>query len=156
MNNDIKQNLYENSESSSLIILEEDRANHKNEQLYLKKIVKQDLIRTPTFSQNSIHDFFKIHLKNGESKQVSIINQTTNKDFAIEFKMRGTRSECRVFLNDLFNELDPFVGDILIFSKFKSDKYICVCISKNSNKYNFFDTHFEIGKNHAIIYSSLL
>lgn len=83
--------------------------------IYLKKIINQDIERTPTFNVESINDFFKINLKNGDSvfKKIKLVN---NKVFEIKFQKRETRDEYRVFLNELFKEINAEEGEILLFS----------------------------------------
>jgi hypothetical protein len=127
----------------------------KNDLLYLKKIINQDLERTPTFSVEAIRDFFQIELKNGESKLINIQNTLSKNNFKIEFKLRETRDEYRIFLNDLFKEIAPKEGEILIFSKVDDVNYLCEHVSITSSKYKKLESHFELNKNHKLIQNKL-
>jgi hypothetical protein len=118
---------------------------------YLKKIVKQDLERTPTFSLEAINDFFNINLLKGESCIVKIINNSTNNFFEIEFKLRETRNEYRIFLNDLFNEIKPKESDLLLFTKETNGFYLCNYISKKSTDYFELNKNFKENKNHVLL-----
>lgn len=127
----------------------------KNDLLYLKKIINQDLERTPTFSVEAIRDFFQIELKNGESKLISIQNTLSKNNFKIEFKLRETRYEYRIFLNDLFKEIAPKEKEILIFSKVDDVNYLCEHVSIKSSKYKKLESYFELNKNHKLIQNKL-
>ena len=61
--------------------------------LYIKKIIKQDLERTPTFNVESIRDFFKINLENGQNVLKKIILIPNNEQFEVRFQKRETRDE---------------------------------------------------------------
>jgi hypothetical protein len=131
------------SESPSLI------TNKKN-LLYIKKIISQDLERTPTFSIEAIRDFFNIELTHGESTVIKIQNLSSQNIFEIEFKLRETRGEYRIFLKDLFKEISPKEKDILIFRKIKNNIFTCEHIPNNSIEYNTFCTYFDENKNHKL------
>jgi hypothetical protein len=118
---------------------------------YLKKIIKQDLERTPTFSIEAIRDFFNIELKHGESKIISIKNLSSQNSFEIEFKLRETRNEYRIFLNDLFKEIAPKEKDILVFRKISVNSYTCEHIPLPPIDYQLFDDEFELNKNHKLV-----
>lgn len=120
---------------------------------YIKKIINQDLERTPTFSVEAIRDFFNVELKHGECKVISIENLSSKNSFEVEFKLRETRNEYRIFLNDLFKEINPKEKDILIFRKKSNNSYTCEFISTNSAEYKLLDEQFEINKNHKLIVS---
>ncbi len=119
-------------------------------QNYLKKLVNQDLERTPTFSIEAIRDFFIIELLHGESKVISIQNVLTQKSLDIEFKLRETRNEYRIFLNDLLKEISANEKDILLFTKTNNDIFHFEYIPKDSEKYNSYNELFEINKNHKL------
>lgn len=121
--------------------------------IYLKKIVNQDLERTPTFSVDAIHGFFKIKLKNGASKVIRIENLTSNNNFEIKFKLRGTRNEYRVFLNKLFEEIAPNEKDILIFRKKFDNEYTCEHISFKNKEYKKWESLFDKNKNHKVCFT---
>lgn len=119
--------------------------------LYIKKIIPQDIERTPTFSIEAINTFFKINLKNGESKTVDIILLgETRMVYPIEFKKRETRNEYRIFLNDLFNKIMPTQGDILILKKDKHN-YTCEHISKNNSSFSHLNHLFQENSNHEVV-----
>lgn len=120
---------------------------------YIKKIINQDLERTPTFSVEAIREFFNVELKNGESKVISVVNLSSKNSFGVEFKLRETRNEYRIFLNDLFKEINPKEKDILVFRKTSNYSYTCEHISTNSVEYKSLDEQFEINKNHKLIVS---
>lgn len=118
--------------------------------IYLKKIVNQDLTRTPTFNQESISDFFKIELENGESTVKDVLLSHNNKMFSVEFKKRKTREEHRVFLNDLFKEINPDEGDILIFKR-RANFFICEHIPISHKSYIHLNHLFEMNSNHELV-----
>ena len=128
-----------------------DNSINKNKLFYLKKIINQDLERTPTFSVEAIRDFFQIELNHGESKVINIQNALSGNIFKVEFKLRETRNEYRVFLNDLFKEIAPTEKEILIFSKVDDGNYLCEHVSIISSKYTDLDKEFELNKNHKLI-----
>jgi hypothetical protein len=117
---------------------------------YIKKIVNQDLERTPTFSIEAIRDFFIIELVHGESKVINIQNVSTQKSFDIEFKLRETRNEYRIFLNDLLKEISAIEKDILLFTKTNTNTFQFEYIPIDSEKYNSYNDLFETNKNHKI------
>ena len=53
--------------------------------IYIKKIINQDLERTPTFNVESIRDFFKINLENGQYLLKKIILFPSNEEFDVKF-----------------------------------------------------------------------
>ncbi len=122
-----------------------------NENFYLKKIINQDLERTPTFSVEAIRDFFHVVLKHGESQIITIQNLSTNNKFKIEFKLRETRGEYRIFLKDLFKEISPKEKDILIFRKTIENSFTCEQIQTTANNYDSYCNMFEINKNHKLL-----
>ena len=123
-----------------------------NENFYLKKIINQDLERTPTFSVEAIRDFFQVELKHGESKVITIQNLSSNNKFEIEFKLRETRGEYRIFLKDLFKEISPIEKDILIFRKTIENSFTCEQIPTTANNYDIYCNMFEINKNHKLLF----
>lgn len=118
--------------------------------IYLKKIINQDVSRTPTFSMEAIQDFFHINLNNGQSVRKSVVLLGNTKSFNIEFKKRETRNEYRIFLKDLFSEINAQVGDILIFKRRDND-YLCEHISTNYDGYNYINKLFEKRSNHQLV-----
>jgi MoxR-like ATPase len=118
--------------------------------LYIKKIINNDLERTPTFNKESVKEFFKIDLDNGQHEKVSITLIPKNINFEIKFQKRNTRDEYRIFLNDLFDYIKPSETDILIFRK-KNNHYSCQHISKNNESYKHLDFLFEPNSNHELI-----
>ena len=123
-----------------------------NENFYLKIIINQDLERTPTFSVEAIRDFFQVELKHGESKVITIQNLSTNNKFEIEFKLRETRGEYRIFLKDLFKEISPKEKDILIFRKTIENIFTCEHIPTTANNYDTHFNKFELNKNHKMFF----
>ena len=107
--------------------------------IYIKKIINQDLERTPTFNVESIRDFFKINLDNGQHLLKKIILIPSNEEFDVKFQKRETRDEYRVFLNELFQKINPAEGDILILRKRNQDVFLCEHI--NSNNRNNKNSH---------------
>ena len=124
---------------------------NNNDKLYIKKIINQDLERTPTFSVEAIRDFFQIELNHGESKVINIKNTQSGNSFEVEFKLRETRNEYRVFLNDLFKEIAPKEKEILKFSKVDDGNYLCEHISLISSNYKELNSEFDLNKNHKIV-----
>jgi 5-methylcytosine-specific restriction protein B len=123
--------------------------------IYLKKIINQDLERTPTFNIESIRDFFKINLVNGASAEKKIILIPNNFEYDIKFQKRETRDEYRVFLNDLFDKISPRQGDILLLRKRNQDVFLCEHINSNNTSYDHLNHLFEDGNNHQLIISEL-
>ena len=119
--------------------------------IYLKKIISQDLERTPTFNIESIRDFFKINLDNGQHLLKRIILIPNNDVFDVKFQKRETRDEYRVFLNDLFQKISPLEGDILMFRKSNQDLFLCEHINKNQSSYVHLNHLFEERNNHQLI-----
>ena len=119
--------------------------------IYLKKIISQDLERTPTFNLDSIRDFFKINLDNGQHLLKRIILIPNNDVYDVKFQKRETRDEYRVFLNDLFQKISPLEGDILMFRKSNQDLFLCEHINKNQSSYVHLNHLFEERNNHQLI-----
>jgi DNA polymerase III delta prime subunit len=119
--------------------------------IYLKKIISQDLKKTPTFNVESIRDFFKINLENGEHLQKKIILFPVNEEFDVKFQKRETRGEYRVFLNDLFQKINPLVGDILMLRKRNNDVFLCEHIKSTHISYDHLNHLFKERDNHQLI-----
>lgn len=119
--------------------------------IYIKKIINQDLERTPTFNVESIRDFFKINLENGQFliKKITLI--PSNEEFDVKFQKRETRDEYRVFLNELFEKINPTEGDILILRKRNQDDFICEHINSKNSSYDHLNHLFEERNNHQLI-----
>jgi hypothetical protein len=118
---------------------------------YIKKIVSQDIERTPTFSIDAIKTFFNINLKNGDKTNINIHEKKSGKIFNIEIKKRETRDEYRIFLNNLFKEIKPNENDILIFTQSNDITYVCEHIKFQSNSYLEYNYLLSNEKNHFII-----
>lgn len=118
--------------------------------IYLKKIVNQDLDKTPSFSVEAIKDFFNISITNGNSVIKKIKNVSSGNVFEVEIKKRKTRDEYRIFINDLVNELSPSEKDILVFRKLTKDTYSCEHIPTNAANYKKYNNLFENNKNHVL------
>lgn len=119
--------------------------------IYIKKIINQDLERTPTFNVESIHDFFKIKLSNGQFMLKKIILIPGNEEFDVKFQKRETRDEYRVFLNELFQKINPVEGDILILKKRNLDVFLCEHININHRSYDHLNHLFQEKNNHQLI-----
>ena len=119
--------------------------------IYIKKIINQDLERTPTFNIESIREFFKISLDNGQHTFKKVILIPSNQEFQVRFQKRETRDEYRVFLNELFNRINPREGDILIFRKLSQDVFICEHINVTHRSYEHLNHLFEDRINHQLI-----
>jgi len=119
--------------------------------IYIKKIINNDLERTPTFNVESIKEFFKINLDNGESINQIIRLIPKNINFDVKFQKRETRDEYRIFLNDLFNEIKPKEEDILIFRRANNNLFTCEHVNRVNSSYKHLDHLFEVGKNHQLI-----
>lgn len=118
--------------------------------LYIKKIINQDLERTPTFNLESINEFFKIDLADGDSITKSIKIHGRNQYFEIKFQKRNTRNEYRIFLKNLFSAINPSEKDILIFRKI-ANSFSCEHIPTDSQSYEHFDFLFESNSNHEVL-----
>lgn len=117
--------------------------------IYLKKIINQDLERTPTFCVEAILDFFKINLQNGGYVYKSIL--VNSKSFTVKFQKRGTREEYRIFLRELFDSINPHVHDILIFRRISSESFSCEHVGVDHISYNHYNQLFEDQRNHQLI-----
>ncbi len=123
--------------------------------IYIKKIISQDIERTPTFNVESIRDFFKINLGNGEHLLKKIILIPSNDEFDVKFQKRETRDEYRVFLNDLFQKINPLEGDILILRKRNQDVFLCEHINRKHKSYDHLNHLFEERNNHQLIINDI-
>jgi hypothetical protein len=123
--------------------------------IYIKKIINQDLERTPTFNVESIRDFFKINLDNGQYLLKKIILIPSNEEFNVKFQKRETRDEYRVFLNDLFQKINPVEGDILILRKRHQDTFLCEHINSHNRSYDHLNHLFEERNNHQLIVNDI-
>jgi 5-methylcytosine-specific restriction protein B len=123
--------------------------------IYIKKIINQDLERTPTFNVESIRDFFKINLDNGQYLLKKIILIPSNEEFNVKFQKRETRDEYRVFLNDLFQKINPVEGDILILRKRNQDTFLCEHINSHNRSYDHLNHLFEERNNHQLIVNDI-
>ena len=123
--------------------------------IYIKKIINQDLERTPTFNVESIRDFFKINLDNGQHLLKKIILIPSNEEFDVKFQKRETRDEYRVFLNELFHKINPAEGDILILRKRNQDVFLCEHINSNNRSYDHLNHLFEERNNHQLIINDI-
>ncbi len=123
--------------------------------IYIKKIINQDLERTPTFNVESIRDFFKINLDNGQHLIKKIILIPSNEEFDVKFQKRETRDEYRVFLNELFQKINPIEGDILILRKRNQDVFLCEHINSNHRSYAHLNHLFEERNNHQLIVNDI-
>lgn len=119
--------------------------------IYIKKIIDQDIQRTPTFNLEAINVFFNINLGPSETVNKNIVLLSNNRSFPVNFKRRETRNEYRIFLKDLFNEVNPTEGDILIFRKINSEDYSCEYIPIGHEYYNYIDHLFESSSNHELV-----
>lgn len=121
--------------------------------IYLKRVINQDIERTPTFSIESVKVFFNIFLNNGEylSKLIKLLSK--NLVFDVKFQKRETRDEYRIFLKDLFYEINANEGDILIFRKISDLEFSCEQIILQSSSYIFYNNFFKIGSNHQLVFS---
>ncbi|MCG8234984.1 hypothetical protein G1K46_01605 [Tenacibaculum finnmarkense] len=118
--------------------------------IYIKKIINQDIERTPTFNLEAINIFFDIHLKEGESITKEIVLSASSNSFSVEFKKRRTRNEYRIFLNELFTEINAEEDDILIFRKV-SRNFSCEHIPVSSSNYTPLNNLFRARSNHEVI-----
>jgi len=123
--------------------------------IYIKKIINQDLERTPTFNVESIRDFFKINLDNRQHLLKRIILIPSNEEFDVKFQKRETRDEYRVFLNELFQKINPVEGDILILRKRNQDVFLCEHINSNHRSYDHLNHLFEERNNHQLIINDI-
>jgi 5-methylcytosine-specific restriction protein B len=119
--------------------------------IYLKKIVNQDLERTPTFNVESIRYFFKITLENGQYVYKKLILIPGHEEFNVKFQKRETRDEFRVFLNEIFQKINPKEGDILLLRNRSQDEYTCEHINNQYLDYEHYNHLFEENNNHQVI-----
>jgi energy-coupling factor transporter ATP-binding protein EcfA2 len=124
--------------------------------IYLKRVINQDLERTPTFSVEAVRNFFDIILNNGEFQNRNIRLLPNNLVFDVKFQKRGTRDEYRIFLKDLFKRINPNEGDILIFKKINDMEFSCEHVSIQSSQYLSYNNFFKIGSNHQLVLDDLV
>ena len=104
---------------------------------------------------NSLREYNDCTILKYKSKIINIQNTLSKNNFKIEFKLRETRDEYRIFLNDLFKEIAPKEKEILIFSKVDDVNYLCEHVSIQSSKYIKLESHFELNKNHKLVQNEL-
>ena len=119
--------------------------------IYLKKIIAQDLDRTPTFSQDSWQDFFKLPLENDENIELIFIDSKDSLKYLCEIKRRATRNEIRAFIKEMLNKYNAKVGDVLIFKPTKEENsYTFDYLSQDSYDFTALNIIFD-GKNHQLL-----
>ncbi|MBS7818990.1 McrB family protein [Wohlfahrtiimonas chitiniclastica] len=119
--------------------------------IYLKKIIAQDLDRTPTFSQDSWQYFFKLPLENDENIILTFRDSKDNVDYICEIKRRATRNEIRAFIKDILGAYSAKVGDVIVFKETKeSNIYIFTYLSLTSYNFDTLDIIFD-KKNHQLL-----
>ena len=121
--------------------------------IYLKKVINQDIERTPTFNIEAIHNFFNIDIQHGATITKRIRLSQCNVEFDIEFKHRATRNEYRIFLRELFKRINPSAGDILIFSKINDILFECEYIGQSNPMYTDLENNYLQNKNHQLLNS---
>lgn len=126
--------------------------------IYLKKVINQDLERTPTFNTEAIRLFFNmIDLQNGQSRNVNItvnsLEKVTTRE-TISISMRQTRNEYRVFLGNILLNLNASEGDILVFKK-QGREYLLDFIAQDNPSYSHYNVLFEGIANHQLILSDI-
>jgi hypothetical protein len=119
--------------------------------IYIKKIIQQDIDRTPTFNVESVRDFFKISLENGQHIIKRLILIPDNVEFDVRFQKRETRDEYRVFLGNLFEKIKPMEGDILIIRRGHRDIYSCEHIYSTHKSYEHLNHLFQENNNHQLV-----
>ena len=85
---------------------------HKDNRCYVKRIVQQDIDRTPSVSVDAALNFFDY---NGSTLVIDV--SIENKQFSFEIDKRNTRNEYRMYIRPLRSELKYSKDDLLIFSK---------------------------------------
>ncbi|MDY6525095.1 AAA family ATPase, partial [Acinetobacter faecalis] len=122
--------------------------------IYIKKVISQDLARTPTFSQESWESFFKLPLENDEDIQLSFKDSSDNQIYECQVKRRATRNEIRAFIGPILSKYSAKVGDVLIFKSTKEPRiYNFEFLDSTLPEVEVLDTVFE-GKNHQVIATS--
>lgn len=122
--------------------------------IYLKKIIAQDLDRTPTFSQDSWQSFFKLPLENDENIELTFIDAKDSLEYECAIKRRATRNEIRVFIKDILNKYSAKVGDVIIF-KPRNDLNSYTFNYLQQDKYNFDVLNIIFNdKNHQLLIQS--
>lgn len=126
--------------------------------IYLKKVINQDLERTPTFNIEAIRLFFNMSdLQNGQSRNIPILinnlEQSTTREI-ITISKRQTRDEYRVFLGNILSNLHASEGDILVFKK-QGREYHLDFINQVNPSYSHYNVLFEGIANHQLIISDI-
>ena len=103
------------SEVNEPILEIENKKSFVKRELYIKRIVQQDLERTPSIGVNAAEKFFNINLKNGETCFINCSYGLSK--FNIKMNKRKTRNEYRFFINRIKNVIDFNVNDLILFSK---------------------------------------
>lgn len=122
--------------------------------VYIKKIVPQDLDRTPSIGVTAAEDFFKVKLANGENCTVKC--QYKNDEFSVELNKRKTRNEYRFFINRFRDEIGFDVDDLLVFSdtgkSFRIELISAHYSIKQDPRYSKYDN--LLGNKKHVIYSN--
>jgi hypothetical protein len=148
---------YKKSSFEHLNSAETNELSSKNKLIYLKRIIKQDLNRTPTLAVDAAKDFFKLKLKKGETY---ILNcQFNGKEINIEVNKRNTRDEFRFFINHFKDKIGYELNDILKFEVIgQIYKFELLQFKKQTRQDPKFEEYNKIlnVKNHAIILESIV
>ncbi len=122
--------------------------------LYIKKIVAQDIERTPSISKDAAVIFFNFNKDYGEVSYANLLYRGIEK--MVSIKKRKTRSEYRIFLNQIRSSLGFDLHDIIVFEK-KNDGYSVKILNKERDwkSYSEFES-FLAGENHLLMNQNCL
>lgn len=121
--------------------------------IYIKKVISQDLERTPTFSQESWESFFKLPLANDEEVNLSFQDAQDNEIYECAIKRRATRNEIRAFIHPILTKYNAKVGDVLILKSTKKNSIYAFNFLNVDAQITELNLFFE-GKNHQVIVTS--
>ena len=113
--------------------------------IYIKKIVAQDLERTASIGVKAVKDFFKLNLDSGEECIIPFMY--VGEKIEVLLNKRTTRNEYRIFLNHHRNLIQFEPNDILVFSQNKNDFIITLVSSTDSKSKTEFTEYNSLLKN---------
>jgi hypothetical protein len=120
----------------SIIVNDSQDSQESNSQIvtrpevYVKKIIAQDLERTPSISKEAVTNFLRYNIIN--DGETILLCSFKEKEIEIELKKRKTRDEYRLFLNRHKDLIGYDKEDLLVF-RYKSGKLCFEIIKKSFN-----------------------
>jgi len=123
---DARQSDYDSSNKLEGYIIKDSNKRIQNH-MYIKRIVSQDIVRTPSVSVDAALKFFDY-----KGEPLTVYVKIKEKIFSFEIDKRNTRNEYRMFMKHLRSELKYSDDDFMIFSK--KDGMYKIDVVKQTNK----------------------